>query len=61
MKASGASRVTSWGTGKPLREFLYADDLASACVFLMQRYSDEQFINVGHGSDIGDGEWGWRG
>src|SRR5688572_5653226 len=51
-KASGASSVNCWGSGKPLREFLYADDLASACVFLMQRYSDEQFINVGFGSDI---------
>jgi len=51
-KASGAASVTCWGTGKPLREFLYADDLASASVFLMQHYSDEQFINVGYGSDI---------
>ena len=49
---SRAPRVTCWGSGKPLREFLYADDLASACVFLMQRYSEEQFINVGYGSDI---------
>jgi GDP-L-fucose synthase len=51
-KTRGAASVTCWGSGKPLREFLYADDLASACVFLMQRYSDEQFINVGYGSDI---------
>jgi GDP-L-fucose synthase len=51
-KASGAASVTCWGSGKPLREFLYADDLASACVFLMQRCSEEQFINVGYGSDI---------
>jgi GDP-L-fucose synthase len=51
-KASRAPSVSCWGSGKPLREFLYADDLASACVFLMQRYSDEQFINVGYGSDI---------
>jgi GDP-L-fucose synthase len=51
-KTSGAASVTCWGTGKPLREFLYADDLASACVFLMQRYSEEQFINVGYGRDI---------
>ena len=51
-KASGAAKVTCWGTGKPLREFLYADDLAGACVFLMQRYSEEQFVNVGFGSDI---------
>jgi len=51
-KLANAREVRIWGTGKPLREFLYADDLASACVFLMQRYSDEQFINVGYGSDI---------
>jgi GDP-L-fucose synthase len=51
-KVSNAATVTCWGTGKPLREFLYADDLASACVFLMQNYSEEQFINVGYGTDI---------
>ena len=51
-KTGGAASATCWGSGKPLREFLYADDLASACVFLMQHYSDEQFINVGYGSDI---------
>jgi len=44
--------VTCWGTGAPLREFLYADDLARACVFLMQHYSEEQFINVGCGNDV---------
>ncbi len=41
-----------WGTGKPRREFLFIDDLADACVFLMDRYDDEQFINVGWGEDI---------
>src|SRR5256886_7041419 len=41
-----------WGSGSPLREFLYSDDLARACVLLMQNYSEEQFINVGYGSDI---------
>jgi GDP-L-fucose synthase len=51
-KLSTATTVTCWGTGTPLREFLYADDLASACVFLMQNYSEEQFINVGSGSEI---------
>jgi GDP-L-fucose synthase len=51
-KSSGTSHVTCWGSGKPLREFLYADDLAGACVFLMERYSEEQFINVGYGTDI---------
>jgi GDP-L-fucose synthase len=51
-KASGAASVTCWGSGSPLREFLHADDLAAACVFLMRRYSEEQFINVGYGSDL---------
>jgi GDP-L-fucose synthase len=51
-KQTAAATVICWGTGTPLREFLYADDLASACVFLMQKYSEEQFINVGFGSDI---------
>ena len=51
-KINSAAAVTCWGTGAPLREFLYADDLARACVFLMQNYSEEQFINVGYGSDI---------
>ena len=51
-KSAGKSEVTCWGTGAPLREFLYADDLARACVFLMQNYSAEQFINVGYGSDL---------
>jgi GDP-L-fucose synthase len=51
-KISGTAEVVCWGTGSPLREFLYADDLARACVFLMQNYSEEQFINVGSGSEI---------
>lgn len=51
-KISGDSSVTCWGTGQPMREFLYADDLARACVFLLQNYSDEQLINVGFGSDV---------
>src|ERR1044071_3865970 len=51
-KANGSSAVTCWGTGTPLREFLYAEDLARACVFLMEHYSEEQFINVGYGSDV---------
>ena len=50
--ASGADSVTLWGTGTPRREFLYVDDLADACVFLMQRYSDESPINVGCGADL---------
>jgi GDP-L-fucose synthase len=51
-KKNSAKTVTCWGNGTPLREFLYADDLAGACVFLMQNYSEEQFINVGSGSEI---------
>jgi GDP-L-fucose synthase len=51
-KAAGADSVTCWGTGSPLREFLYAEDLARACVLLMQRYSEEEIINVGFGADL---------
>ncbi|NGM65908.1 GDP-L-fucose synthase family protein [Sphingobacterium sp. SGR-19] len=51
-KIAGLSEVSIWGTGSPLREFLYADDLGEACVFLMQHYDEEQFINVGVGEDI---------
>ena len=51
-KVAGAETVTCWGTGAPRREFLFADDLASACVFLMTNYSDEQIINVGSDSDF---------
>jgi GDP-L-fucose synthase len=48
----GAPSVTVWGTGAPLREFLHADDLASAAVFLMQNYDEPEFINVGTGEEI---------
>jgi GDP-L-fucose synthase len=51
-KLSQAANVTCWGTGTPLREFLYADDLARACRFLLENYSAEQFINIGFGSDV---------
>ena len=51
-KLSSEACVTCWGSGSPLREFLHADDLARACVFLMEHYSEEQFINVGFGSDV---------
>lgn len=51
-KEANAASVTIWGTGTPLREFLYADDLADACVFLMENYDQLQFINIGVGEDI---------
>jgi GDP-L-fucose synthase len=44
--------VVIWGTGKPLREFLHADDLADACYFLMQEYNEPGFVNIGTGEDI---------
>jgi GDP-L-fucose synthase len=51
-KVGGALTVEIWGSGNPLREFLHVDDLASACLFLMQHYNDELFVNVGFGSDL---------
>jgi len=51
-KVAHAGSVTCWGTGAPLREFLYVDDLARACVFLMDTYDHEQFINVGSGQEL---------
>jgi GDP-L-fucose synthase len=56
-KVNGAGSVTVWGTGSPRREFLSADDLADACVFVMKSYSDLQFLNVGTGQDITIGEF----
>ena len=50
-KESGAAEVVIWGTGRPRREFLYVEDLAEACLFLMQHYEDERPINVGCGRD----------
>lgn len=55
-KISGAPTVTVWGSGKPLREFLYVDDLADACLYLMNNVdgtnSADDFFNVGYGEDI---------
>lgn len=51
-KVAHADSVTCWGTGSPHREFLYSDDLGDACVFLMQNYSEENFINVGSGIEL---------
>lgn len=51
-KLRGDSEVVMWGTGTPRREFLHVDDLGDACVFLMQNYSGEDFVNVGIGDDV---------
>jgi GDP-L-fucose synthase len=51
-KVQGAEEVVIWGTGEPRREFLHVDDLADACLFLMDRYSEEMHINVGTGEDV---------
>ena len=51
-KVAGAPSVEIWGTGSPMREFLHVDDLADACVFLMENYSDDSHINVGTGVDL---------
>ena len=51
-KVNQDKQVEIWGTGSPMREFLHVDDLADACVFLLENYSDELFVNVGFGSDI---------
>ena len=51
-KVSENHEVNLWGTGSPMREFLHADDLAEACVYLMENYSQDEFINVGTGTDV---------
>lgn len=51
-KLAGAPAVTVWGTGTPRRELLYVDDLADACVYLMERYSGADLVNVGVGEDV---------
>ncbi|WP_316779821.1 GDP-L-fucose synthase [Pedobacter antarcticus] len=51
-KVSGAPEVIIWGSGSPLREFLFADDLAEACLFLMENYHEPELINIGTGSDL---------
>lgn len=51
-KNNGDTAVTIWGTGSPLREFLHADDLADACLFLMQTHNDSGLVNIGVGEDI---------
>jgi GDP-L-fucose synthase len=51
-KVQGKSSVVIWGSGKPMREFLFADDLASAALYLMQNYDGKQFVNIGSNSDL---------
>jgi GDP-L-fucose synthase len=51
-KVDGRPTVEAWGTGTPRREFMYADDMADACVFLMQNYSGNDFVNIGTGEEI---------
>lgn len=51
-KVEGAESVTLWGTGSPKREFLYVDDLADACVFLMEHYDEAEHINIGCGEEV---------
>jgi GDP-L-fucose synthase len=51
-KLNHASSVSVWGTGSPKREFLFADDLAEACLFLMQNYDGRELVNIGTGEDI---------
>ena len=51
-KSAGVDKVAIWGTGAPRREFMYADDLGDACVFLMEHYDDAQIINAGSGEEV---------
>ena len=51
-KQQNLSSMTLWGTGSPMREFLHADDLAEACLFLMENYNEKELVNVGTGEDV---------
>jgi GDP-L-fucose synthase len=51
-KENKESKVTVWGTGTPMREFMHANDMADACVYLMENYNGEKFVNIGTGVDI---------
>jgi GDP-L-fucose synthase len=51
-KQAKAAFTELWGTGSPLREFMYADDVADACVFLMKNYNDKLFVNIGTGEEV---------
>ena len=56
-KVTGAPDVTVWGTGTPLREFIHVDDLANACVFLLENHSSEDIVNIGTGQEVSIGEF----
>jgi GDP-L-fucose synthase len=56
-KVARAPTVTVWGSGTPRREFLFADDAADACVFVMKNYSDLEFLNIGTGEDVSISEF----
>ncbi|MDD8018490.1 MAG: GDP-L-fucose synthase [Bacteroidota bacterium] len=51
-KENNSPSVTLWGSGKPKREFLFVDDMADACIFLMQHYNDGEIVNIGTGEDV---------
>ena len=51
-KERGDQSMELWGTGSPMREFLYADDLAEACLFLMETYNESELVNIGTGVDV---------
>jgi len=51
-KVKNASEMTLWGSGSPMREFLHADDLAEACLFLMENYNESELVNIGTGEDV---------
>jgi len=51
-KERGDASMELWGTGSPMREFLYADDLAEACLFLMETYNEAELVNIGTGVDV---------
>ena len=55
-KVNKSAQVEVWGTGKPLREFLYVDDMADACVFLLETYDGEEHVNIGTGEEVSIGE-----
>ncbi len=55
-KENGEASVEVWGSGKPLREFLHADDMADACVYMMQNFNEPGFVNIGSGTEISIGD-----